>query len=74
MGKARKTKRREWARQQSYPFKSPKRMCYHGKCGHPLIHSSTTGREFIMVRKQGNGLKRPYLVNGDVPARHRKEK
>ena len=42
---------------------------YHGRSGKPLLHKSKTGREYIMVRKKGGGVKRlykgsKYLENG----------
>jgi hypothetical protein len=52
MGKmGKKTKRRSF-----------KVFTYHGRKGHPIIHLTEEGREFIMVRKKGGGTKRLYLT------------
>lgn len=56
---------------EGYPYRSEREMTYHGKSGRPLVHCSETGREYIMVRKQGGGDKRLYLVNGDVPEKYK---
>ena len=31
--------------------RSIKEMCYHGRCGHPVIHENEAGRKYIMTRK-----------------------
>ena len=60
---------------KKYPYRSEKELCYHGRCGHPLIHlGAKTNREYIMVRKKDGGRKRLYLEAGNVPARLRGEK
>jgi len=41
--------------------KSKRRMTYHGRGGYPVIHKTNKGREYIMVRKKGKGVKRLYL-------------
>ena len=33
---------------------------YHGRKGYPVIHTSTTHKKYIMVRKSGGGVKRLY--------------
>jgi len=53
--------------------RSRRKMTYHGRSGYPVIHTTKTGREFIMVRKSGGGVKRLYLVNGKVPKKHMKK-
>lgn len=40
--------------------RAKKLITYHGRAGHPLIHIAKAGRRFIMVRKQGGGVKRLY--------------
>lgn len=57
-----------------YPYRSRKKMTYHGRTGYPMIHiTRTSGRKYIMVRKKGGGTKRLYLdKHGNVPERHRK--
>ena len=59
-------------RHRSKTRKSTKVMTYHGRSGHPEIHTSGTNREYIMVRAKGGGTKRLYLKGGNVPAKHRK--
>jgi len=54
-------------------YRSKRKLCYHGRCGHPIIHSDKNGREYIMVRKRGGGVKRLYLKNGNVPKKYRKK-
>lgn len=54
-------------KKRTYPYRSKKRMCYHDRCGYPLIHADQAGKEYIMVRKKGGGTKRLYLVKGNVP-------
>ena len=36
------------------------RITYHGRTGRPKVHTSSTGRDFIMVRRRGGGTKRLY--------------
>lgn len=43
------------------PHHSKRKMTYHGRSGHPVIHYTTTGKQYIMVRKRGGGNKRLYL-------------
>ena len=33
---------------------------YHGRAGKPLVHTTRTGRQYIMVRAPGGGVKRLY--------------
>ena len=33
---------------------------YHGRTGYPVIHATTNGRRYVMVRKAGGGVKRLY--------------
>ena len=33
---------------------------YHGRKGYPIVHTSTTHKKYIMVRKTGGGVKRLY--------------
>ena len=40
--------------------RSKKIITYHGRKGHPLIHSTPSGRVFIMVRAIGGGVRRLY--------------
>lgn len=55
-----------------YPYRSEIEMEYHGRRGHPQIHLSESGREFIMVRKDdGRGDKRLYLVDGNIPEKYK---
>lgn len=35
---------------------------YHGRTGHPVVHQSEKGKEYIMVRAEGGGDKRLYLT------------
>lgn len=35
-------------------------ITYHGRTGHPFIHTSNTGKKFVMVRKKGGGTRRMY--------------
>ncbi len=42
--------------------RSEKKMTYHGRSGHPIMHETKTGRKYIMVRKKGGGVKRLYLT------------
>jgi len=47
--------------------RSKKALTYHGRTGHPILHETDTGKEFIMVRATGGGTKKLFLKNGDVP-------
>lgn len=40
--------------------RSRKKITYHGRTGHPIVHLSDGGRKFIMVRAKGGGVKRLY--------------
>lgn len=40
--------------------RSKKKITYHGRSGYPVIHTSSAGRKYIMVRKKGGGVKRLY--------------
>ena len=33
---------------------------YHGRAGKPMVHTTATGRKYIMVRAKGGGVKRLY--------------
>lgn len=68
--------RKRMPAKKAYPHRSEKELCYHGRCGHPMIHlDEKTNREYIMVRKKGGGRKRLYLTKaGRVPARLREKK
>lgn len=33
--------------------RSKKRITYHGRAGYPVIHTTDTGRKYIMVRAKG---------------------
>lgn len=48
-------------------------MEYHGRRGKPMIHETTKGKEYIMVRDPTGGVKRLYLKGGDVPKKHREK-
>ena len=52
--------------------RSKKKMTYHSRIGHPIIHKTKVGRKYIMVRKSGGGVKRLYLKNGRIPAKYKK--
>ena len=54
-------------------YRSKRKMTYHGRTGYPLIHTTETGRKYIMVRKKGGGVKRLYLKRGRIPAKYRKK-
>jgi len=44
--------------------RSKRKMTYHGRIGHPLIHKTNDGKkQFIMVRAKGGGTKRLYLTS-----------
>jgi hypothetical protein len=53
------------------PYRSKKALTYHGRTGHPMIHTCKKGKLYIMVRKRGGGTKRLYLVKGNVPKSQR---
>lgn len=40
--------------------RAKKIITYHGRKGRPVIHTSKTGKKYIMVRKKGGGVKRLY--------------
>ena len=40
--------------------RSKKTISYHGRSGHPEIHTAKSGRKYIMVRAPGGGTKRLY--------------
>jgi len=40
--------------------RTKKRICYHGRCGHPVVHHTKIGGAYILVRKKGGGVKRLY--------------
>jgi len=47
--------------------RSIKVLCYHSRCGHPILHEDVKGIYF-MARKPSGGTKRVYLnKKGDVP-------
>ena len=60
-----------WTSKQN-PYTNPKRFggvrrsskvyTYHGRTGHPIVHQTKTGKEYIMVRAEGGGTKRLYLT------------
>lgn len=50
--------------------RSIKEIKYHGRVGHPIIHETSDGKQYIMTRAKGGGVKRLYLVNGKVPKKH----
>lgn len=54
--------------------RSKKKLKYHGREGYPLIHSTKQGKKYIMVRKKGGGVKRLYLVKGNVPKSQRERR
>lgn len=35
-------------------------ITYHGRTGRPVIHTTKSGRRYIMVRAKGGGVKRLY--------------
>ncbi len=37
-----------------------KKITYHGRTGFPIIHTTKSGRKYIMVRKTGGGVRRLY--------------
>lgn len=40
--------------------RSRKVIKYHGRSGRPVVHTTDTGRKYIMVRAKGGGTKRLY--------------
>ena len=40
--------------------RSPRKITYHGRTGYPYIHTTKTGRRYMMVRAEGGGVKRLY--------------
>ena len=40
--------------------RSRKKITYHGRTGFPIIHTTKSGRKYIMVRAKGGGVKRLY--------------
>jgi len=40
--------------------RSRKKITYHGRTGFPVIHTTKSGRKYIMVRAKGGGVKRLY--------------
>lgn len=52
--------------------RSKKELCYHGRCGHFVIHETDANKLYVMVRKRGGGTKRLYLdKSGNVPKKYR---
>jgi hypothetical protein len=48
--------------------RSKKILCYHSRCGHPILHTDEKNKIYIMARKPGGGTKRIYLnKKGDIP-------
>ena len=46
---------------RKYPYRSKRKVTYHGRTGFPLIHKDKKSkRTYIMVRKKGGGTKRLY--------------
>jgi len=41
-------------------MRSRKSITYHGRTGHPVVHTADNGKKYIMVRKKGGGTKRLY--------------
>ena len=55
--------------------RSIKKMCYHDRCGHFILHQTPDGKRYVMVRKTGGGTKRLYLDrNGNIPVHLRTKK
>ena len=51
--------------------RSRKKITYHDRTGFPVIHTTKSGRKYIMVRAKGGGVKRlysgsKYRENGSV--------
>ncbi len=42
--------------------RSKKELTYHGRSGHPIIHETENGKEYIMTRAKGSGTKKLYLT------------
>ena len=40
--------------------KTTNTITYHCRPGNPIIHSNKQGKQYIMVRKKGGGVKRLY--------------
>ncbi len=40
--------------------RSKKKITYHGRSGRPVVHTTQSGRKFIMVRAEGGGTRRLY--------------
>lgn len=49
-------------KQANDPNRSKEVYTYHGRSGHPVIHHTEDGKEYIMVRAEGGGDKRLYLT------------
>lgn len=42
-------------------MKRTKRLItYHGRSGHPVVHTAKNSKRYIMVRKSGGGTRRLY--------------
>jgi secreted trypsin-like serine protease len=41
--------------------RSKKKIKYHGRKGHPIVHKTKGGRKYITVRSKGGGVKRLYV-------------
>jgi len=41
-------------------FRNKKRVCYHGRCEHLLVHYSKSGKKYVLVRKKGGDTRRLY--------------
>jgi len=54
--------------------RSKKTITYHGRSGKPMVHTTATGRKFIMVRKKGGGVKRLYRSSKYTTGEGRKER
>ena len=42
-------------------LRTKKTITYHGRKGKPVVHTSETGKKYIMVRKKSGGVKRLYV-------------
>jgi len=40
--------------------RTKRKLTYHGRTGRPVVHTSDTGKQYIMVRAKGGGTKRLY--------------
>lgn len=40
--------------------RTKKKITYHGRSGYPEIHTSASGKRYIVVRAKGGGVKRLY--------------